>query len=96
VLSKRIKNTILRRTGLTVNAHLFRALDGKIYLDRNPGGYEVLRQTFGHKHMSTTTSAYTGMESVSAAKLFDRTIKAQQELARSTQGRPVSRGRPTR
>jgi integrase len=93
-LSTRIKRTILKRTGLTVNAHLFRALDGMIYLNRNPGGYEVVRQTLGHKHMSTTTSAYTGMESVSAAKLFDRTIKAQQELARSKRGRGMARSGP--
>jgi integrase len=91
VLSERIKRTILKRTGLTINAHLFRSLGGMIFLNRNPGGYEIVRQTLGHKHMSTTTSAYTGMESVSAAKLFDRTIKAQQELARSERGRGISR-----
>lgn len=96
VLSERIKRTILKRTGLTINAHLFRSLGGMIFLNRNPGAYEVVRQTLGHKHMSTTTSAYTGMESVSAAKLFDRTIKAQQELARSKKGRAVPRARPTR
>jgi integrase len=87
VLANRVKTTIRKRTGLIVNVHLFRSLGAKIYLDRNPGGYEVVRRTLGHKHLSTTTSAYTGMEAVSAVKQFDRTIRAQQEAARC-KGRP--------
>ena len=83
VLATRIKRTIRKRTGLTVNVHLFRALGAKIYLDQNPGGYEVVRRALGHKHLSTTTAAYTGMESISAAKQFDRTIHKRQEQARA-------------
>ncbi len=91
VLATRIKRTIRKHTGLTVNAHLFRALGAKIYLDQNPGGYEVVRRALGHKHLSTTTTAYTGMESISAAKQFDRTIHKRKEQARA-RGRNASSG----
>jgi integrase len=59
VLSNRISRAIRKRTGLTVNAHLFRHLGAKTYLDQRPGGYEVVRRMLGHKHLSRTMSAYT-------------------------------------
>ena len=70
VLSQRISKAIRQRTGLEVNPHLFRSLGGKLYLDRHPGGYEVVRRMLGHTNMSTTLQAYTGLESTSAAKHF--------------------------
>jgi integrase len=92
VLATRIKRTIRKRTGLTVNVHLFRALNAKIYLDHNPGGYEVVRSGLGHKRLSTTMDAYTGMEDISAAKQFDRTIRKRQEQAESQRRRLSTRG----
>jgi integrase len=82
VLARRISESIRKRTGLVVNVHLFRALGAKIYLDQPPGGYEVVRRTPGHKQLSTTTAAYTGMESVSAAKHFDQTIRLRRERSK--------------
>ena len=79
VLSQRISKTIRQRTGLDVNPHLFRSLGGKLYLDRHPGGYEVVRRMLGHTNMSTTLQAYTGLESTSAAKHFDQTIRSLRE-----------------
>jgi integrase len=76
VLSHRISKTIRAHTGLEVNPHLFRSLVGKLYLDRHPGGYEVVRRMLGHTSMSTTLQAYTGLESTSAAKHFDQTIRS--------------------
>ena len=77
--------------GLLVNVHLFRSLGTKIYLDKHPGAYEVARLVLGHKHLSTTTSAYTGMESISAAKMFDRTLRDRREQARDRPNRPSGR-----
>jgi integrase len=91
VLANRIKRTIRKRTGLTVNVHLFRSLGAKIYLDQNPGGYEVVRRVLGHRHLSTTTAAYTGMESISAAKQFDQTIRRSQDQALSLRRRSSAR-----
>ena len=75
VLASRIKCIVRDRTGLEVNPHLFRSLGGKIYLDQNPGGYEVVRRMLGHKSLSTTLRAYTGAETKSAAKHFDETLR---------------------
>ena len=46
----------------------------KIFLDRNPGQYEVIRQLLGHKDISTTIAFYAGAESVTAARHYARTI----------------------
>ena len=75
VLSNRMRTAILKRTGLTINPHLFRALGAKLYLDQNPGGYEVVRRMLGHTSLSTVISAYTGLESVSTARHFDQTMR---------------------
>jgi integrase len=75
VLARRIKGVIRDRIGATVNVHLFRALTGKLFLDNHPGGYEVVRRVLGHKSMTTTIKAYTGLESVAAGKHFDKTIR---------------------
>lgn len=90
VLARRITTEIRRRTGLTVNVHLFRALIGKLYLERNPGGYEVLRRMLGHRSITTTLQAYTGVESVANAKHFDETIR---RLKRETRVRPMRQKR---
>jgi integrase len=79
VLARRIKGVIHDRIGATVNAHLFRALTGKLFLDNQPGGYEVVRRVLGHKSMATTIKAYTGLESVAAGKHFDKTIRDLRE-----------------
>ena len=70
-----MRGMILKRTGLIINPHLFRALGAKLYLDQNPGGYEVVRRMLGHTSLSTVINAYTGLESVSAARHFDQTLR---------------------
>lgn len=87
VLSQRISKTIRQRTGLEVNPHLFRSLGGKLYLDRHPGGYEVVRRMLGHTNMSTTLQSYTGLESTSAAKHFDRTIRSLRDSMEAPRSR---------
>ena len=87
VLARRVSKTIRQRTGLAVNVHLFRSLGTKLYLDKHPGAYEVARLVLGHKHLSTTTSAYTGMESIAAAKKFDQTLRDRREQARGRSNR---------
>jgi integrase len=55
-------------------AHRFRHAAGKIYLDQNPGQYEVVRQLLGHKDLQTTITFYAGAETASAARHYARTI----------------------
>jgi integrase len=67
-LALAIKNTVRRRLGLQFSPHKFRHIDGKIYLDQNPGGYEVVRQLLGHKNVKTTIAFYAGINTKRAGR----------------------------
>ena len=69
-LSARIFKRIRTETGFEVNAHLFRHLAVMIWLDANPGGYEVARRLLGHSDISKTISLYCGLEVKSATRAF--------------------------
>jgi integrase len=84
-LGIRITRTVHRYTGLEVNPHLFRHVGAKLYLDRNPGAYEVVRRVLGHARMDTTTKFYAGLETRSAARHFDDQIL---KLRNADSGRP--------
>lgn len=71
-LSVQIKTFIQRETGLIVNAHLYRHLSAKLYLERNPGDYPTVQMLLGHKDLQTTLRAYVGMESQHAIGRFDK------------------------
>jgi integrase len=73
-LSEQIKEIVHAYTRLDMPAHRFRHAAAKIFLGRNPGQYEVLRQLLGHKDRKTTISFYAGAESASAARRYASTI----------------------
>ena len=76
-----VSKHVFKATGLRVNLHLFRHIAAKLYLDRNPGGYEVCRRVLGHRSMETTTRFYAGMETAAASRHFDEEIlKLRSEL----------------
>lgn len=65
-----IKAAVFRFTGLEVNPHLFRHAGAKMFLDKQPGQYEVIRQVLRHRSIETTTSFYAGAETRSAGRHF--------------------------
>ncbi|MGO9389099.1 hypothetical protein [Rhodoblastus sp.] len=69
-----IKAAVFRFTGLAVNVHLFRHAGAKMFLDRRPGQYEVVRQVLRHRSIQTTTSFYAGAETRSAGQHFAEVI----------------------
>ncbi len=73
-LSERIKRRLRNEIGVEMNAHLFRHLAVMIYLDANPGGYEVARQMLGHSSVSRTISVYSGLETISATQAFANVV----------------------
>ena len=73
-LSSQIRKLVYAHTRLDMPAHRFRHAVAKIFLDRNPGQYEVVRQLLGHKDIATTISFYAGAESASAARHYAKTI----------------------
>ena len=83
-LSRRISARIQKGTGLVMHVHLFRHFAAKIFLDANPGQYEVVRRLLGHAALSSTLSAYTGFEAGTAASLHAELIN---ELIHKAQAR---------
>lgn len=69
-----ISRTVRAHTGLHIHPHLFRHIGAKLFLDANPGAYEVVRRVLGHRSIDTTTSFYTGLETAAAVRHFDETI----------------------
>ncbi|WP_431267671.1 tyrosine-type recombinase/integrase [Dankookia sp. P2] len=74
VLGRQISRAVFQHTGLQLHPHLFRHITAKLYLDANPGSYEVVRRVLGHRSIETTTSYYTGLETAAAVRHFDATI----------------------
>jgi len=70
-LGRALGDMIKRETGLAMNAHLFRHLAGKIYLEARPGEYETVRRILGHRKIDTTLNFYTRFESKSALARYD-------------------------
>jgi integrase len=96
-LSAQVADTVFGLTGVKVHVHLFRHIGAMLYLERNPGGYEVLRRTFGHPSLRTTIAAYCGLEMVAAAKHFDAEILAHGDARNSRPPRrSTGRRRPTK
>ncbi len=83
-LGAQICNAIRAFTGLDFNPHLFRHVAGKIFLDANPGNYEVVRQLLRHRSISTTTSAYSGAETRRAGLLHANLIEDLRKAHRPT------------
>ena len=73
-LGQQVTRQVFKTTGLRVNLHLFRHISAKLYLDRVPGGYEVVRRLLGHRTSETTIRFYAGMESKSASRHYDDVI----------------------
>ena len=90
--STQIARTIRAHTGLRVHPHLFRHIAAKLFLDANPGAYEVVRRVLGHRSIDTTVGFYTGLETPAAVRHFDKTILSLREenrKSRYTKGRNV-------
>ncbi|MDF3384600.1 MULTISPECIES: tyrosine-type recombinase/integrase [unclassified Sulfitobacter] len=74
ILSERIKKRLRAEIGVEMNVHLFRHLAVMIYLDANPGGYEVARQMLGHSSVSRTINVYSGLETIKATQAFSAVV----------------------
>ena len=73
-LGAQISKVVFRFMGIEFNPHLARHIAAKIFLDRNPGQYEVVRLLLSHKDINSTLRAYAGAEQRSALRHFNTTI----------------------
>jgi integrase len=72
-----IARTVHRYTGMRMHPHLFRHAGAKLFLDANPGQYEVVRRVLAHRAIGTTTNFYCGLEVAPAVRHYDATILKQ-------------------
>lgn len=81
-LALAISKTVRKRLGVKLTPHQFRHLAAKIYLDQNPGGFELVRQLLGHKNLKTTIGAYAGINTKRAGRAHAKLIMEirEQEL----------------
>jgi integrase len=74
-----IQRTVLRHLGVKITPHQFRHLAAKIFLDANPGAYEVVRQFLGHKELKNTTRFYAGPDTRRAGRAHAELIRQLRE-----------------
>jgi integrase len=74
MLSDQISKRLFEVLGLRIHVHLFRPLAAKIYLDRHPNGFELVRQLLGHKSIETTMRFYAQFNRSDAARYYDRVV----------------------
>lgn len=72
-LSKLIKDTIREYTGLTIHAHLFRSIAGKIHCMINPGDFATLSHTIGDT-LQTTMKSYAQFEQKNAVRHYQASV----------------------
>jgi integrase len=83
-LALAISKIVRRRLGAKLTPHQFRHIAAKIYLDQNPGGFELVRQLLGQKNLKSTVNAYAGVNTKRAGRAHARLLMQimEQELAR--------------
>ena len=85
-LGARLTNSVLQRTGLRVNQHLFRHFAGKLILTARPGAYGVVEHVLGHRDPMTTRTFYTGTETAAATRHFDALVQETRAQLRPSRG----------
>lgn len=73
--AEKIKHKIAGETGLDVNAHLFRHLGVKLFLETYPGDYEEARRILAHKSAETTTQIYSPLSNRAAFNRYNAIIE---------------------
>jgi integrase len=75
-VSNLISRAIMRKVGIRMTPHQYRHVVAKLILDEEPGAFELVKQTLGHKSQKHTVRSYTGIDRRRALrhhqKLIDR------------------------
>lgn len=62
--------------GVRLTPHQFRHIAGKLYLDHNPGGHEVVRALLGNSRIETIIRFYASMEQAAAVRHYDALLES--------------------
>jgi len=80
-LRQQLCRNIKKHLGLEFNPHLYRHLSALLFLQEQPGEYEVVRRLLGHRSVDTTMMFYAEFEGLAARKLYaDRILQRQLDL----------------
>lgn len=84
-LGRHFSKTIREMTGLYFFPHLARHFGAFLYLNKNPGAFEVMRRVLAHKSITTTTQSYASFDDDAALRLFDELILGMRDaIAKGT------------
>lgn len=88
-----LSGEIERTIGVRVHPHLLRHFAAWLFLKHNPGAYEAVRRLLGHRSLTTTLAAYTGLEADAAAKRLDDVVLQERKDSRLIAAGAFNRGR---
>ena len=91
-LSQQLKQLFEKHVGVHITPHQFRHFAAKLMLEHSPGAFAATSQLLGHRNLQTTLKFYTGIDTLTAGRHFDRILAA--ERARTLPA--ASRGRGAR
>ena len=74
-LSGLIKSTIFEHTGLTINAHLFRSIAGKVHAMAAPGDFVTLSHVL-HNTLKTAMRSYAQFEHAASIRHYQSSVDA--------------------
>lgn len=89
---RQIVSNVKRHVGIKMTVHAFRHLSAKLYLDNNPGQFEVVRRILGHRSIKTTIGFYAEFDSRRATQLYDKNLTS----IKAELGDPARRRLPNR
>ena len=75
-LVDQLKREVKMLTGLTLSPVDFRHISAKLYLERHPGEYEVVRRFLGHAKLEYTIQQYREFETAISPTALDEIVRA--------------------
>jgi integrase len=77
-----VRSSTLRHVGVAVHPHLMRHFAAWLFLQANPGAYEVVRRILGHRKIETTINHYCGLETDAAASALQQAVVRSRDETR--------------
>jgi integrase len=92
-LSQQLTDIIREHVGVRMSAHQFRHFTAKLMLEHSPGAFQATSQLLGHRNVETTINLYAEIDTLTAARHFDRILATErtQTLSASRRGGGVRR-----
>src|SRR5665213_230909 len=74
ILGRQLSIAIFHHIGIRMTVHMFRHFGAETFIELQPAGHEVMRQTLGHSSVDTTTRFYARRNPVKAGRFFAEEI----------------------